>query len=371
MMTLPVRALSLGLLAVLVGCASGAPPSGARLTPVSRRITDAAIARDLAVFGELRQRAVRAADGASGGRRYLAARAAAWLALAQHAYERNDRSAFPEDMIVLAERDLIALESRTDSAVTAVGTAVLFPNDVRLFDDDAWGRALALRSAAGEVGAPDEIARAEALLVRQGNRILAGPACLGDAEASRHAAAILAAVERTRVAPTPVLPDPPRVVEERPAPVPQPDSARLPRLCAAPERLTGVPAAVHFALDRNNLTDASRTVLDRTVAALREFPGVRIRLSGHTDPRHNDAYNDALSQRRVDAVTDYLRQQGVDPSRVIRAEALGERQLLTRGTTAREQARNRRVDIVYVRCDGSELVPEETLDDLQLERRDR
>jgi hypothetical protein len=198
-MTTMRRSILVALMPVLSACAGAARTSGARLTPVNDRITDAAIARDIATFAALRSRATRAGQGTSGGRHYLAARASAWLALAQHAYERNDRSAFPEDMIVLAERDLDALEAGTDSAVTAVGTAVLFPNDVRLFDDDAWGRALSLRSDANHVGAPDEIARAEALLIRQGNAILAGPACLGDAEASRQAAAILAALERTRV----------------------------------------------------------------------------------------------------------------------------------------------------------------------------
>lgn len=362
--------VALALTSGIAACSSTPRASGMRLTPVRQRITDAAIARDLKVFTDLRQRAVSAGQGATGGRRYLAARASAWLALAQEAYERNDRSAFPEDMIVLAERDVQALESGATATETATHTAVLFPNDVRLFDDNTWGRALSLRNEADRVGSPDEIARAEALLVRQGNRILAGPACIDDAEASRQAAAILSAVERTRVNPTPVAVAPQEVVS-RPAPVPQPDSARLPRMrrdCAAPERLTGVPNGVHFALDKHDLGDATRRVLDRAIERLGEYPGVRIKLAGHTDPRASDDYNDALSRRRVDAVHAYLTSNGVGASRILQADALGERQLLTSGTSVRDQARNRRVNIVYVLCDGSELVPEETVDDLQLER---
>ncbi|MBC7896720.1 MAG: hypothetical protein H7066_14985 [Cytophagaceae bacterium] len=192
------RAAGIVALLAAASCAPAPRTAGMRLTPVRERITDAAIARDLVVFRDLRQRAVTAGQGATGGRRYLAARASHALALAQEAYERNDRSAFPEDMIVLAERDLEVLESGPGATVTNTNTAVLFPNDVRLFDDDAWGRALTLRGEADRVGTPEEIARAEALLIRQGNRILAGPACLDDAEASRQAAAILSAVERTR-----------------------------------------------------------------------------------------------------------------------------------------------------------------------------
>lgn len=357
-------------LPLLDACTPAPRTASGRLTPASRRFTDEAIAHDLAVFSDLRGRAASAVSAASGGRRYLAVRAAEWLVLAQEAYERNDRSAFPEDLLVLAERDLLALEA-VGAVPEALRSAVLFPNDVRLFDDDAWGRALALRGEADRVGAPDEIARVEAMLLRQGHRILAGPSCAADSTVSRQAAALLSIVERTRVSPVPVVPDTPQVVIPRPPPVPQPDSARLPRRrgrCDAPERLSGVPDGVHFQLDSAVLAPSSRAVLDRAVASLTEYSGVRIRLSGHTDERASNAYNQALSRRRVDAVAAYLASRGLEASRIVRAEALGEEQLLSRGRDPRDHARNRRVNIVYVLCDGSELVPDESVDDLQLER---
>lgn len=188
---------------------------------------------------------------------------------------------------------------------------------------------------------------------------------------------MLSAVERTRVnpvpAPAPEPTPPPQVVTERPAPVPQPDSARLPRrlpgACEAPERLTGVARAVHFALDKHNLAPATRSVLDRTIAQLKAAPGVRVRLSGHTDPRASNDYNQALSQRRVDAVQAYLTAAGIGAERILRAAAEGEERLVSSESDVRNMARNRRVEIVYLLCDGSELVPDETLDDLQLERR--
>ena len=373
------RLLAAATCATVTACASTPRAADARLTPVAERLTDEAFSNDLAVFRGLQMRAAVAGAGAGGGRRYLATRATEWLALAQEAYERNDRSAFPEDLLVLAERDIKLLEAGTAIQAPALGSAVVFPTGVRVFDDNTWGRALTLRGDADHVGAPDEIARAEALLLRQGSAILAGPACMADGDVSRQAGAMLGAVERTRVNPTPIpAPAPPadtakQVVVERPPPVPQPDSAppplpRKPRgACDGPEHLTGVPNAVHFALDKSFLAPGSREALNRTVARLREYPGVRIRLSGHTDPRASNAYNQALSQRRVDAVTAYLSARGVDASRVLRAAAMGEEHPLTPSTSVRDQARNRRVDIVYVLCDGSELVPEETVDDLQLE----
>lgn len=362
------RASTLALAAAAMACTPAGRPMGAKLTPVGGRITDEAIAADLQVFDGLLQRASRAGSGAAGSRRYLAARATEWLTLAQEAYERNDRSAFPEDMIALAERDLQLLEAGPTVPPATMSASVLFPNDVRVFDQETWGRAVSLRRDADIVGAPDEIARAEALLLRAGNRILAGPACWADADASRQANAILSRVEATRVTPVPV--DTARqVVEPRPAPVPVvPDSARLPRRpCDAPERLEGVPSGVHFALDRAILAPVSQQLLDRTIAQLQAYPGVRVRLSGHTDPRASNAYNQDLSQRRVDAVAKYLRDHGIPSARVLTIEAFGEERLLVPGTSARDHARNRRVNIVYILCDGSELVPVETLDDLQLE----
>lgn len=369
--------VAVAAMTLTTACTSAGRPPGARLTPVARRITDETVAHDLATFAALERRAARAAEGTSGERRYLATRAAQYIAIAREAYERNDRSAFPEDMIVLAERDLQLLAQGPGVSLQSALSAALFPNDVRLFGDDEWGRAVALRTDANAVGDPAEIARAESMLIRQGNRILAGPACSDDATVLRHVASILGAVEATRVTPVPVSAAPAGdttkmvVPGDRPAPVPMPDSARVPRLrgaCDAPERLTGVPSAVHFALDKSDLAPATKRVLDRAVEQLRAYPGVRFRLSGHTDPRASNAYNQALSQRRVDAVAAYLASQGIAAGRLLRAEALGEERLLTSATGLRDQARNRRVEVVYILCDGRERVPEETVDDLQLER---
>jgi outer membrane protein OmpA-like peptidoglycan-associated protein len=362
--------LTLVALAVATACATSGRSATSRLTPFDERLSDEDFARDLAVFGALERRLEAAAGRPTGGRQYLATRAREWLVLAREAYERNDRSPFPDDMIALAERDIRELE-RSPGQVSSdvLSSAVVFPNNVRIFDPDAWGKAIALRKESGVIATPDEIARAEAMLLRAGHPILSGPACLDDAEASRRAMASLLTTERTRVAPDPIVPDTGRlVVPDRPPPV-RADTALPPRpgACTAPERLTAAPRSVHFALDRSDLSAASRAVLDRAIGHLRAYPGVRVTLTGHTDPRASNVYNQALSQRRVDAVVAYLMANGIPADR-LRASAFGEERLLTTGTSIQDQARNRRVDVVYTLCDGSELIPDETLDDLQLER---
>lgn len=320
-----LAALSVG--ATLAACAH-APAAGARLpsaaplTPVSARITDEAIARDLATIAAHERQVLTLASAAPGSpsRFRLARRALQYLALARAAYERNDRSTFPDDALAWARADIDVLSR--DAAATEPSSAVPVP-------------VAAIASHA----------------------FLGGAACRVEPVSAYTAA--LDGLEKALVVP------------ERPAPVPVEDRPLPPRpaaRCEGPERLTGVPGMVHFALDRSILSPATREVLDRAAAALAPYPGVRVRLSGHTDVRASEAYNQALSERRVNAVRDYLASRGVAVER-LESSARGEAQPLVGGSLARDHARNRRVELRYVLCDGSEVPLDEELSDLQLEAR--
>ena len=58
-------------------------------------------------------------------------------------------------------------------------------------------------------------------------------------------------------------------------------------------------------------------------------PDAHITLTGHADPRGSDEFNQALSQRRVDRVKQYLVEQGI-PESAIAANAVGETQELSK-----------------------------------------
>jgi outer membrane protein OmpA-like peptidoglycan-associated protein len=58
-------------------------------------------------------------------------------------------------------------------------------------------------------------------------------------------------------------------------------------------------------------------------------PDARLTLTGHADPRGGEKYNQALSERRVGTVKNFLVQQGV-PESSIDTVALGETHLLTK-----------------------------------------
>jgi OOP family OmpA-OmpF porin len=99
---------------------------------------------------------------------------------------------------------------------------------------------------------------------------------------------------------------------------------------------------VSFALNSAELTEQSRPVLARIAADLKKYPRLRVELQGHTDSSGADDYNLKLSQRRAQAVRDYLIAQGVS-SEQVEARGYGETQPIASNATAEGRARNRRV----------------------------
>ena len=73
---------------------------------------------------------------------------------------------------------------------------------------------------------------------------------------------------------------------------------------------------VRFDLDRSELRPEARTILDQAVRTLKENPDVRVQIEGHTSNEASERYNQALGDRRAQAVRDYLVGQGIDASRL-------------------------------------------------------
>lgn len=126
-----------------------------------------------------------------------------------------------------------------------------------------------------------------------------------------------------------------------------------------------VPKDIHFALDKDYVSDESAKVLDQIVQVLIKYPSIIIDIQGHTDIRASDAYNLNLAARRAKSVRNYLLRRGIPPERMT-IRSFGERQLLTTGTTKLDHARNRRVELIFQDIRGLEVIFQEQ--DLQLER---
>lgn len=75
---------------------------------------------------------------------------------------------------------------------------------------------------------------------------------------------------------------------------------------------------------------------------------LKIRLNGHTDNNGTEEYNLLLSKNRVQSVKEFLISNGVDPNR-IEINYYGESKPIADNSTKEGQARNRRVEMHYVR----------------------
>lgn len=101
---------------------------------------------------------------------------------------------------------------------------------------------------------------------------------------------------------------------------------------------------VFFDFAKADLTDESRSELDRLREFLTDNLDARIALEGHTDDVGTDASNDELSQRRADAVKTYLTDKGINGNR-IETRGFGKRRPLVPGTSEEARANNRRVEL--------------------------
>lgn len=73
-----------------------------------------------------------------------------------------------------------------------------------------------------------------------------------------------------------------------------------------------------------------------------EMKSISILIGGHTDSVGKDAYNLDLSQRRADAVSNYLQGKGIDAA-LLEARGFGESKPVASNDTERGQAQNRRI----------------------------
>ncbi len=141
------------------------------------------------------------------------------------------------------------------------------------------------------------------------------------------------------------------------APAPAPSPTQQPRVASskpvavptvAPASGPAVNLTVNFATGSADLTpDAVRT-LDELGSALssKELAGYHFRIEGHTDTVGSAEYNRALSERRAEAVVDYIAKKfGVAPTR-LQAVGMGEQGLMVPTPPQTAEPRNRRVQVV-------------------------
>jgi outer membrane protein OmpA-like peptidoglycan-associated protein len=102
---------------------------------------------------------------------------------------------------------------------------------------------------------------------------------------------------------------------------------------------------VLFDVDSVLLSPAARDTLGQTATVLNDFPKTAVVVQGFTDSTGSERHNLELSERRAQAVVNYLVDRGVEPERMT-AIGYGEDHPIASNDTEQGRRRNRRVSIL-------------------------
>ncbi len=115
-------------------------------------------------------------------------------------------------------------------------------------------------------------------------------------------------------------------------------------LVVTPDKLE-LKEKLYFAWDQAVLQDVSFPVLDEVVQALKDNKGFRVQVEGHTSSEGADDHNQTLSEKRADAVLDYLVAHGIAKDRLVSKGFSSSVPADTNATLAGRE-NNRRVEFV-------------------------
>jgi outer membrane protein OmpA-like peptidoglycan-associated protein len=68
---------------------------------------------------------------------------------------------------------------------------------------------------------------------------------------------------------------------------------------------------VHFDFDKSTLKPEAKTILKRNIQILKDNPKAKVRIAGYTSASGTEEYNQKLSERRANAVQEYLINEGL------------------------------------------------------------
>ncbi len=330
---------------------------------VHERLSDEVVAADQAAMDAVQQRLFAARARNKALPQYPFEKAQRWLSLAREAYEQNAKGTLANDALAEAQKLVQALESDQTPALEAGTNPPAYAPKVR---PDLWKLAEFLRASSDLERVAGETAALEMSLIRAALESAGLLGCPTEKPQRVAEAMAMRAVGIINRPPPGVVAVSPARVDTlyiaKPVPMPTPTEPKA----TTPKVLTGVPPNVHFGLNLDTLSAASKRVLSLAADSLLRYAGVNITLSGNTDSRGNMAYNQALSKRRAETVKAFLVDKGIEAER-IQLQALGKANLKTSEKDVVDLARNRRVDITYVAIDGRVIETKEGLDDLQVE----
>jgi NitT/TauT family transport system substrate-binding protein len=131
-----------------------------------------------------------------------------------------------------------------------------------------------------------------------------------------------------------------------------PEEAYDPTLAFRGAALFTKPVSISFATASFMLGPTAVASINRDVVPQLEIArGMSIRVEGNTDSTGDAGVNLALSQRRAQAIVDYLVMRGVPKNRVV-ARGNGATKPVASNETPEGRAQNRRTDVLFIRTSG-------------------
>ncbi|MBI5480746.1 MAG: OmpA family protein [Deltaproteobacteria bacterium] len=133
----------------------------------------------------------------------------------------------------------------------------------------------------------------------------------------------------------------PLLVQASPPPPPEPKVEKI-----------DIPEKIQFDFGKATLKKVSFKILDHVVKVMTERPGVKkVQIEGHTDAVGDAERNRVLSQRRAEAVMEYLVKKGIAATR-LGARGFGPDKPIAPNETEVGREANRRVEFIIVEQDG-------------------
>ena len=285
-------------------CATLALPLGSvhaqtQLTPAPDRTSDQAIHADHEAYKTLQERIRQLNERGVPVRDYHLSKAQCWLNVSLHEYSRSDRSTFPQDTLTESEKLIAGLEKKA----TPLSMDTPLVNGAARVRPDLWERTAALTQHAGFQCVRKQVACAEVELVHAGHELNQQGWC--------HAKPYVQIAED-------LVTEANGLVDQC-LPVAAPKPVVVAPIPATAPVAVALTANVLFDFDKytaDHIRGTSRNELDTLIARTKQ-EGIRIEsvtIIGYADRLNgtgNKAYNQQLSQKRVNTVRDLLVAQGL------------------------------------------------------------
>jgi outer membrane protein OmpA-like peptidoglycan-associated protein len=114
------------------------------------------------------------------------------------------------------------------------------------------------------------------------------------------------------------------------------------------KKLNAYAKTILFNSGKATFKEETFPVLQSIASILKEFPGSKFSIEGHTDSDGANVLNQALSENRAAAVKNYLIENGIEASR-LSSTGFGETKPISSNKTKAGKANNRRVEVKLIK----------------------